>query len=46
MNDAIEKATIDWQQHHIEEIFQKVIGEELTRVFSSIQKKYVFLRKK
>lgn len=46
LDDAIEKATIDWQQHHIEEIFQKVIGEELTRVFSSIQKKLCFLKEK
>nr|XP_034333155.1 uncharacterized protein in xynA 3'region-like [Crassostrea gigas] len=46
LDDAIEKATIDWQQHHIEEIFQKVIGEELTRVFSSIQKKICFLKEK
>lgn len=46
MNDVIEKATIDWQQNHLEEIFQEVIGEELTRVFSSIQKKLSFLKEK
>lgn len=46
MNDIIEKATIDWQQNHLEEIFQEVIGEELTRVFSSIQKKLSFLKEK
>lgn len=46
MNDVIEKATIDWQQNHLEEIFQEVIGEELTRVFSSIQNKLSFLKEK
>lgn len=46
MDGVIEKATIDWQQNHIEEIFQKVVGEELIRVFSSIQKKYAFLKTK
>lgn len=46
MDDVIEKATINWQQNHIEEIFQNVIGEELTRVFSSIQKKICFLKEK
>lgn len=46
MNDVIEKATIDWQQNHLEEIFQEVVGEKLTRVFSSIQKKLSFLKEK
>lgn len=46
MDGVIEKATIDWQQNHIEEIFQKVVGEELIRVFSSIQKKNAFLKTK
>lgn len=46
MNDVIEKATIDWQQNHLEEIFQEIIGEELTRVFSSIQNKLSFLKEK
>lgn len=46
MDGVIEKATIDWQQNHIEEIFQKVVGEELIRVFSSIQKKICFLKDK
>lgn len=44
MNNQIEKATVEWQQSHIEDIFQRVIGRKLIRTFSSIQTRIGFIK--
>lgn len=37
LNNQLERATIEWQENHIENIFDGIIGRQLTQLFSSIQ---------
>lgn len=37
LDNQLEKATIEWQKNHIENIFDEIIGRQLIQNFSSIQ---------
>lgn len=37
LDNQLEKATIEWQKNHIENIFKEIIGRQLIQKFSNIQ---------
>lgn len=37
LDTQLEKATIEWQKNHIENIFDEIIGRQLIQKFSNIQ---------
>lgn len=44
LDEKLEKATIEWQQIHIEDIFERVIGESIIKKFSMIQTRMDFIK--
>lgn len=44
LDEKLQKATIEWQQIHIEDIFNRVIGENLIQKFSMIHTRMDFIR--